>query len=68
MTNKKLTDEEVIKALECCNAKGQCKQCPCWLGRGKCIAQSMLRGSLDLINRQQAEIERLKAKNCEVVE
>lgn len=57
MKYRKLTDEEVIKSLECCNLKGNCKHCPCWLGNGKCIAQSMLRGALDLIKRQQAQIK-----------
>ena len=58
MTDKKLTDEEILKGLEeeihlaeyvdsdyCCNTE-----------------VSLLKSTLDLINRQKAEIERLRAK------
>ncbi len=50
-----MTDNEIIKALECCK-KDDCDNCP--NDFGNCYAN--LSGySLDLINRQQAEIERL---------
>ena len=45
-----MTDNEIIKALEDC-AK---------ISKGKC--GDMTAGALDLINRQKAEIERLKGK------
>lgn len=62
MTNKKLTDREIIKALECCKPKQNrnCSICPVYELGNFCAAE--LRGAaLDLINRQKAEIERLKA-------
>lgn len=51
-----MTDKEIIKALECCK-KDDCDNCP--NDFGNCYAN--LSGySLDIINRQQAEIERLR--------
>lgn len=57
-----MTDNEIVKALECCIAKpiALCKNCPYFLGNGKCKHSKMQREALDLINRQQAEIEALK--------
>lgn len=53
-----MTDTEIIKALECC-CKDDCDNCPNTFGN----CYSNLAGyALDLINRQQAEIERLKKK------
>jgi hypothetical protein len=58
----KMTDKEIIKALECC---GHCEcsndknktECPLYY---MSFCRNYLRKqSLDLINRQQAEIERL---------
>ena len=58
-TNK-LTDKEIIKALECCMVdelkKYTCDECPykpCGCSYALC------KDALDLINRQQAELERL---------
>ena len=54
---RKFTDEEVIKALECC-ANADCLNCPRWTeewGSGMCA--DFLPSVLDLINRQKAEIE-----------
>lgn len=60
MTDKKFTDEEITKGLECCIAF-DCRNCP--LG-SKCNSSppSLLpfKCALDLINRQKAEIESLK--------
>lgn len=51
-----MTDKEIIKALECCK-KDDCDNCP--NDFGNCYAN--LSGySLDLINRQKAEIKRLR--------
>ena len=51
-----MTDNEIIKALECCK-KDDCDNCP--NDFGNCYAN--LSGyALDLINRQKAEIERLR--------
>lgn len=63
MTDKKLTDEEIIKGLGCCIAF-DCRNCP--LG-SKCNSSppSLLpfKCALDLINRQKAEVRRLKQEN-----
>jgi hypothetical protein len=51
-----MTDAEIIKALECCSTTETCDQCPLW--SESCNNGSVLhKYSLDLINRQQAEIE-----------
>ena len=53
---EKLTDAEVVKALECCmdNNKG-CEECPFRHSQGRCT-ENMLTNALDLINRKDAEI------------
>lgn len=59
-----MTDNEIIKALECCGRiKGQdCDTCPLTeLQLSECTAK-VATESLDLINRQKAEIERLNKK------
>jgi hypothetical protein len=63
-----MTDNEIIKALECCQTEYErkCKQgCPYMQFQKKCISvdtcSSRLRADLlDLINRQKAEIEKFK--------
>ncbi len=55
-----MTDNEIKKALECCADHDNidaCDDCPCL--EGKCISTTPY--VLDLINRQQAEIERLQS-------
>ena len=67
MEEKKLTDEEIVKALECCSGgiTGEtCKNCPLNLsnsGVEACYYDDTIleKYALDLINRQKAEIERL---------
>lgn len=49
MTDKKYTDEEIIKALECC------KDCCC----KQCDEEPDFQEAINLINRQKAEIEGL---------
>ena len=72
MTERKITDEEVIKALECC-ASAECGKCK-WEPRGDCYRGSMecnddlMREALDLIKRQRAEIERLHSEVKEKTE
>ena len=59
-----MTDNEIIKALECCR-DCKCKECPCYKnieGEMRCIEIDE-EEILDLINRQKAEIEKLKAEN-----
>ena len=56
-----MTDKEIIKGLECCINWGittSCADCP--LCNTGCVHFSKLKETLDLINRQQAEIEELK--------
>ena len=54
-----MTDKEIIKALECCNPSNRsCVECPRF-NEFKCYTKVMV-DALDLINRQQAEIERLQ--------
>lgn len=57
----KMTDEQIIKALECCiKPTSDCDNCPLYIrGDGDCIDKAK-QGALDIINRQQAEIERLQ--------
>lgn len=61
MTDKKLTDKEIVKALECCSEEDKCKECPYYnKGNFKCLNYKFFKDLLDLINRLQAENERLK--------
>lgn len=53
MKENKLTHEEIIKALECC-ISDDCDNCPDTFGN---CEHNAMRNALDLINRQQAEIE-----------
>ena len=58
-----MTDKEIIKALECCTTKGaKCSDCPAFKKVDRSDCKKYFRGAIDLINRQQAEIERLKKK------
>ena len=62
MTNKKLTDKEIISSLEVIATTGNCEECEirnCKWGTCNC-SQITANVALDLINRQKAEIERLK--------
>lgn len=54
---EKLTPEEIKKALECCVSGKNCEECSL-----NCKAPTS-KDILDLINRQQAEIERLEKEN-----
>jgi ubiquitin C-terminal hydrolase len=60
MTDHKYTDDEVIRALECC-ANGECDECP-YQDNSPC-KEYLNNAALDLINRQRAEIEILKKDN-----
>ena len=61
--DKKLTDSEIVKALECCleTSGVNCGKCPYC---DNCVTDEntslMMTDVLDLINRQKAEIERLE--------
>ena len=56
-----MTDNEIIKALECCIEDEDCSHCPSIKEMPYCSNDIMV-GALNLINRQQTEIERLKNK------
>ena len=58
-----MTDEQIIKALECCIQGDQCAySCPYDDDESDCnkCTSALAKDALDLINRQKAEIERLK--------
>jgi FtsZ-binding cell division protein ZapB len=56
-----MTDNEIIKALECCvNIEGDCESdCPLYEFCEE-ISYTMVKAVFDLINRQKAEVEFLK--------
>ena len=54
-----MTDNEIIKALECC-LDYSCLICPCEKGASILCIDDLHQYALDLINRQKAEIERLE--------
>ena len=61
MTDKKFTDDEIIKALVLCNkplSTNYCESCPI-SSDYRCL-YTLKANALDLINRQKAEIKRLK--------
>lgn len=62
MTNKRYTDEEIVKALECCLCDNlECSQCQNKeLDRIEC--DELATKTIDLINRQKENIERLNKK------
>ena len=63
-----MTDEQIIKTLECCISgddwNTSCKLCPF---ESECnVGRQLERLTLNLINRQKAEIERITEKyNCQ---
>ena len=67
----KLTDNEIIKALECCSVDSplsrKCSKCPNFQQKIGCSFRLMAM-SLDLINRQQKEIKEWKivVENCQM--
>ena len=65
-----MTDNEIIKALECCHRR-ECQECVRLL-TGRPIEDDcrldLIYDALDLINRQRAEIERLQNKVEELSE
>ena len=58
-----MTDEQIIKALECCyiGMGNMCSKCS--LSKMEYCEYELHKCSLDLIYRQKAEIERLKEQN-----
>ena len=61
-----MTDNDIIKALECCKDSYfscECDCCPYIRGARKDCNGDLMCDALDLINRQKAEIERLTEDN-----
>ena len=56
-----MTDAEIIKALECCGTDMNCHRCPANENECGCIRKTC-QNALDLINRQKAEIEKLRKR------
>lgn len=56
-----MTDNDIIKALECCIGNTNCGECPMF--RTPNCMNKVFNYALDLINRQREEIERLKDYN-----
>ena len=57
-----MTDEQIVKALECCSRHGNCEGCPyaddeCITAEGESI---LMKETVDLINRQKAGVEQWK--------
>lgn len=65
-----MTDKEIIKALEYCFTndwnRTKCDKCEFYTGTTQCV-EDLKSASIDLINRQQAEIERLMDLNDTVI-
>ena len=59
-----MTDKEIIKALECCTPTNEsCLTCPLIDVSVPECAGILYKATIDLINRQQAEVERLRKAN-----
>lgn len=54
-----MTDDEIIKALECCQDKNfeACRECPLYTESYPECLRGLKVSALDLINRQKAERE-----------
>lgn len=64
-----MTDKEIIKALECCSKDDReicVKECPIFRTAG-CV-ESLVNNALDLIKRQQTEINHFVEANKMVVD
>lgn len=61
LDNQKMTDEQIIKALKyCLEQEVHCKGCPYEEYSKKDCTYRLYKDTLDLINRQKTEIERLQ--------
>ena len=58
-----MTDTNIIHALQCCGVETNCRNCPLYEERSADCIYTVLKNALDLITRQQAEIENLKVEN-----
>ena len=57
-----MTDEQIIKALDCCHSEfgNMCSICPLFDPDNDYCEDELHKDALNLINRQKAELERLK--------
>lgn len=63
-----MTDNEIIKALEICrNENGICSDCPYSDDYTNCNTR-IAKDVLDIINRQKAEVERLREETAELID
>ena len=57
MPDKKLTDSEIVKALEICGTyKGRCTDCPAFIEVDRSNCKKVLLGAVEIINRQNADL------------
>lgn len=68
MTDKTFTDEEIVKALECCFAVSSCDGCPLQVPFETGCVGVLGAQAFSLINRQKAEIGRLNKELDELAE
>lgn len=65
MTDHKFTDDDVIKALECCNTPGSCEKCPYYDEDADVYEEAckyfLFKDVFSLVQRQKAEIESSQA-------
>lgn len=64
-----MTDNEIIKALECCKTLNcvKCGRIEDFKNASACL-EKMIAEALDLINRQKADIERLNIRNKTLID
>ena len=59
MSDKKLTDAEIVKALEACCIEHSCSKCPYSKNNAAGCINNVMKNALDLISDLQAENEGL---------
>ena len=57
-----MTDTNIIHALQCCGVETNCRNCPLYEERSADCIYTVLKNALDLIIRQQTELENLKVE------
>ena len=62
-TERKFTDEEIEKALECCSSY-DCDGCPLYSPTINCVIE-LPKKALELVERYRAKIEELEENNNE---
>ena len=69
MSERKYTDEEIEKALECCQSHTitDCRDCPNRASGDNCVNE-LMRNALDLIKHQKAEVDKLQEVNADLNE